>query len=142
MRRNSYGVPQGGKACEAEFYKTDRGGLVLNYDNDDSKNVVDLCYRTTKTLVNPIIEWDENDVWEFLNGNGIPHCCLYDEGFKRIGCIGCPMSNKKTEQFERWPKYKENYIKTFDRMLELRKEKGLEMTWKTSGDVMKWWMNN
>ena len=35
-----------------------------------------------------------------------------------------------------------NYIKAFDRMLERRKERGLETdeTWKSGKDVFKWWM--
>lgn len=113
----------------------------MNYDNDDSKLLVDHCYRTTKTLVNPIIEWEDEDVWEFLNGNGIEHCCLYDEGFKRLGCIGCQMAGRKGMEraFARWPKYKTMYLKAFDRMLEIRKQKGLEITWKTPEEVMEWW---
>lgn len=116
---------------------------MLNYDNGDSRNVVDLCYRTTKTLINPIIDWDEEDVWEFLNSNGIEHCSLYDEGFKRLGCIGCPMGGSKHMQreFERYPKYKEHYLKAFERMLKNRKAKGLELTWKTPEEVMEWWLS-
>lgn len=126
-----------------DFTKTDRGGVVLNYDNDDSRNVVDLCYRTTKTIVNPIIDWDEKDVWEFLNSNGIEHCSLYDEGFKRLGCIGCPMggSNHMRCEFERYPKYMEHYLNAFERMLESRTAKGLELTWKTPEEVMEWWLS-
>ena len=126
----------------AEFTKTDRGGLILNYDNDDSKNVVDLCYRTTKTLINPIIEWDEEDVWHFLNSNGIEHCCLYDEGSKRIGCIGCPMGtiSHRIAELERWPKYKEGYKKAFKRMLEVRNERGVERDWNTPEEVFDWWL--
>ena len=117
--------------------------MILNYDNDESKNIVDLCYRTTKTLVNPIIDWSENEVWEFLNSNGIKHCCLYDEGHKRIGCIGCPMGGRKSmiAEFERWPKYKQLYLKTFEKMLEKREEKELEQSWKTPEEVMEWWVN-
>ena len=48
-----------------------------------------------KILVSPIIHWTEKDVWEFLNAQNIPHCSLYDKGYKRIGCILCPMSNYK-----------------------------------------------
>lgn len=48
-------------------------------------------------LVSPIIYWTERDVWNFLNSNGIVHCELYDRGYKRIGCILCPMSSKKTK---------------------------------------------
>ena len=68
---------------------------------------------------------------------------LYQCGYKRIGCIGCPMAAKhRYKEFNDYPKYKLNYIKAFDRMLERRKERGLETdeTWKSGKDVFKWWM--
>ena len=51
----------------------------------------------------PIVDWTDADVWEFLNGNNIPHCSLYDEGSKRIGCVCCPLSPDKGDEV-RWPK--------------------------------------
>lgn len=66
------------------------------------RKLVEQCFKDkSKTYVNPIIDWVDNDVWEFLKP--YPHCSLYDEGFKRLGCVGCPNSNIKKE-FERWPK--------------------------------------
>lgn len=126
----------------AEYITNAKGGVILNYDNDEAKNVVDLCYRTTKTLVNPIINWTEEEVWDFLNSNGIKHCCLYDEGHSRIGCIGCPMGGRKSilAEFERWPKYKEHYLKAFERMLNAHTEQGKEREWETPEDVMEWWL--
>ena len=54
-------------------------------------------------IINPIIHWQESDVWEFLNDVvKMPHCELYDKGYTRIGCIFCPMSNIK--QFRRYEK--------------------------------------
>lgn len=37
----------------------------------------------------------------------MPYCSLYDEGYKRLGCIGCPMSGSEgmARDFKRWPKY-------------------------------------
>lgn len=128
----------------ANFTKTIKGGgVVLNYDDAQERRTIEYCIRTGKALINPIIDWEEEDVWEFLNGNGIPHCCLYDEGWKRLGCIGCPMGmrKKKDIEFERWPKYKALYLKAFARMLEARKKAGLPCeNWKTPEDVMEWWM--
>lgn len=126
----------------ANFTKTIRGGVVLNDDNDTSRRSVEMCYRTNKTLVNPIIDWEDEDVWTFLNGNGIPHCSLYDEGFKRIGCIGCPMGGgkKQQRQFERWPAYEKLYRKAFERMIAGRKADGLPCVWESAEDVMRWWM--
>ena len=94
---------------------------MLNLDNAETRRAVESCYRTNKTLVNPIIDWDDSEVWEFLNDYAkVPHCCLYDEGFKRIGCIGCPMGGAKhmMREFELYPKYKELYIKAMQRMVE------------------------
>lgn len=53
----------------------------------------------------PIFDWTDADVWEYLNGHNISHCRLYDEGFKRIGCVCCPLAPKKMRSdSERWPK--------------------------------------
>lgn len=73
-----------------------------------------------KILVSPIIYWTEQDVWEFLNRNGIPHCKLYDEGYTRIGCICCPMSQyrHKIKEIKRWPHVKRNWIKAIQWLID------------------------
>ena len=73
-----------------------------------------------KILVSPIIYWTERDVWEFLNANSIPHCELYDQGYTRIGCICCPMSNirNKRKDIERWPHVKRNWLKTIQWLID------------------------
>lgn len=54
----------------------------------------------------PICDWSDRDVWEFLNENNIPHCRLYDEGYKRIGCVCCPLSpGSNALDIERYPKF-------------------------------------
>ena len=35
-----------------------------------------------------------------------------------MGCIGCPMSSNRVQELERYPKYKEMYIRAFDRMID------------------------
>lgn len=120
--------------------------LVLNDDNDENRRIVEHCYRTQKTMVNPIIDWSDDDVWDFLNNIAkVEHCCLYDQGYERIGCIGCPMANKqRTKHFERYPQYKNNYLKAFERMLALNEVNGKisKNDWKTPEDVMNWWIGS
>ena len=73
------------------------------------------CIRGKESLlISPIINWTDDDVWTFLNTLGITHCELYDQGWHRIGCIGCPMSSAKQKilENERWPHVKRNWIKT------------------------------
>lgn len=138
------------KEMNVDFTKTNKGGVVLNLDNDESRRAVEMCYRTRKTLVNPIIDWDESEVWEFLNDVvKVPHCCLYDEGFKRLGCIGCPMQGSEgmKRDFERWPKYKDAYIRAFKKMLEngaafraiADENGGVEPTMENAQKVYEWW---
>ena len=78
-----------------------------------------MCYKDHTTLINPIIDWTTDEVWEFIKEYKIPYCSLYDEGFKRLGCIGCPMGTKKMREyeFERWPKYKNLYMIAFEKMI-------------------------
>ena len=69
------------------------GSLILTNDNDDNRRLVEHCFRRRKVTVNPIIEWTNADVWEFIKAENILYCELYDEGQTRIGCIGCPMAS-------------------------------------------------
>lgn len=116
-------------------------GQYTNYDNEDTRKMVEQCYIKRRTTLNPIIDWSEKDVWEYLNDVAkVPHCELYDHGFTRLGCIGCPMKSPKAmlADFERWPKYRENYLRAFVPMLENAKKHGTR--WETVDDVMRWWI--
>ena len=120
-------------------------GIIMNYDDDAARRTVELCYRTNKTIVNPIIDWTDEDVWDFLRSYKIPYCELYDEGFKRLGCIGCPLGGTLSQkrELERWPQYRKLYVSAFEKMIEARREAGKTehaTLWNTGEDVMRWWM--
>lgn len=126
-----------------EVTETPKQGLILNHDNAETRNVVENCYRTTSTLINPIVDWTDRDVWDFLHHYGCESNPLYQCGFKRIGCIGCPMASKhRYAEFRRYPKYKQMYIHAFDRMLKERERRHLPNFngWETGEAVFKWWM--
>lgn len=132
-------------AFSADWRESKSGALVLNDDNHPARRMVENCYRTQKTLVNPIVDWTDEDVWYFLNDVAhVPHCSLYDEGFKRLGCIGCPISTNAAKELERWPKYKNLYLKTFEKMIKKREEAGKDnmfpRDWSTPEKVMDWWL--
>lgn len=116
-----------------------KGGIIYNDDNSESKRMVEQCYRTSKTLLNPVIDWTDGDVWEFIKQENIKYCGLYDEGLKRLGCIGCPLADCKKE-LARWPKYENLYIKAFQRMYEKRINDGILTTAFGSGqECFDWW---
>lgn len=93
-----------------------------------------------KIVVNPIIEWTDKDVWHFLNDVvKVRHCSLYDEGFHRIGCLFCPMSDIKSinREIHRYPKYYDMMIRTIHK---IRSSGGLaEFDGMTDEDVFDWW---
>lgn len=39
--------------------------------------------------VNPIIDWTEKEIWDFIRKNNIPYNALHDKGFNSIGCQPC-----------------------------------------------------
>ena len=125
-----------------EYKLNKNGSIILNDDNDENRRMVEHCYRTRKTMLNPIVDWEDTDVWEFLKGGGWPHCELYDQGKKRIGCIGCPMNTAAAADLSFYKKYRQMYIRTFDRMIENNKKSGIKMqeNWQDGEGVMRWWL--
>ena len=117
--------------------------IFLMSDNEEKRKMIENCQAKGKHVINPIVDWTEKDVWDFIKLRKINYCKLYDEGYKRLGCIGCPMSGKKgmKKDFKRFPKYYENYLKAFKRMLKQRNLKGLPTSWETPEQVMEWWIN-
>ena len=107
---------------DEDFLSTPQGGVALRLDNRENARIVEMCYKDHTTLINPIIDWTTAEVWEFIHEYNIPYCSLYDEGFKRLGCIGCPMGSKeqRLKEFERWPKYYRLYMIAFEKMIEHR----------------------
>ena len=86
----------------------------VNMMNADQEQTLGCIHGKESLLISPIILWTERDVWEFLNQVvQVAHCELYDEGWRRLGCICCPMSSAKHRRMEelRWPHVKRNWIK-------------------------------
>lgn len=130
-----------------DYLKPRSNGLILNDDNDESRRVVEQCYRTTSTMVNPIVDWDDNEVWEFLHHYGCKSNPLYQCGKKRIGCIGCPLAgrNNRLKDFEEYQTYYRAYVRAFDKMVSKRIERGKNIkmtrsTWTDGESVMRWWL--
>lgn len=98
-----------------EIYKEHGGdGLfkAIGVRGEESKRRKGLWKQITKNnrmglILCPIIYWIDEDVWQFIKDKSIPYCSLYDEGFKRLGCIGCPLGGHKSQarEFKRWPRY-------------------------------------
>jgi phosphoadenosine phosphosulfate reductase len=41
------------------------------------------------TKFNPLADWSEQDVWNYIRDNQVPYNALHDQGFPSIGCAPC-----------------------------------------------------
>ncbi|MDB5935853.1 MAG: phosphoadenylyl-sulfate reductase [Massilia sp.] len=48
---------------------------------------IDTAHGMTK--FNPLADWSEDDVWQYLRDNKVPYNALHDQGFPSIGCAPC-----------------------------------------------------
>ena len=126
-----------------ESFERKKDKRILFEDNEDDRRQLEHCIPKQKYVCNPIIDWTDEEVWEFIREQGLPYCKLYDEGFERLGCIGCPNAywKHREKELEMYPKYREQYIRTFERMLENRRKSGLPTKWETGEEVMDWWIH-
>lgn len=128
---------------ELNSYSNKKNKIRLNNDNDDARRQVEHCVMKGKHILNVIVNWLDEDVWELINNFEAPYCKLYDEGWERLGCVGCPASSNQEKELEAYPKYKENYLRAFRRMTQERRKKGRDF-WINESDaeeIMEWWIH-
>ena len=110
--------------------------------------MVTLAKENKDMIVNPIYHFTEDDIWRYARENEIEMNPLYQMGYRRVGCVGCPMATTKMREreFADFKGFRENYIKAFDRMLIARRRSGKDdhkggyHEWNTGKDVYEWWM--
>ena len=147
-------IATGVRWAESTARRKNRGGLevlhsnrqkslILANDNEADRRLFETCQMKGQRVVNPIIDWQDDDVLDYAAVEKIPMNPLYCEGFHRVGCVGCPMASKaRTMEFARYPRIKAAYIRAFDRMLEERRKRGLPCQWQSGVDVFHWWMED
>lgn len=147
--RDVFGV-RGGSYRQATFFSLDHTEEVHHEAKDRDPvwdcTLIKVMREHGDTVVNPIYEWTDSDIWEYINENHIKINPLYECGYHRVGCIGCPLATYKQKQkeFADYPKYKDAYIRAFDRMVSEIKTKGREdvlgKTWTDGEAVFNWWI--
>ncbi len=122
-----------------------------------SRQMVEVCHTDkTKIFVHPIIDWTNNEVWEFIKQENIPYCSLYDlkkpngkPMFKRLGCVLCPMATPSQTllEMEMFPKLTEVWKRACYRYWEAhiiippKPGKPGVHRWKTPEAMWQWWLS-
>ena len=128
------------KECQSATYED----IILANDNVNKRQIIERCELKGAVVANPIIDWKNKDIWEFIRSEKIKYNPLYDMGYSRVGCIGCPMSSysKRCKEFSDFPKYRDNYIKAFDRFINKKEKEGCISRYKTAQEMFDWWMED
>ena len=50
------------------------------------------------TMLHPLIQWTEMDIWSFTLQHGLPYCSLYDQGYRSLGCRPCTRPSGQDER--------------------------------------------
>lgn len=114
--------------------------IIKNNDNDETRNMLEICQAYNKIALNPIVDWQNEDVWEYIRKYNLPYNPLYDNGFKRVGCVGCPMADLE-KQFAQCPQYYSLYRNAMARYLRNRTDLLQKYKWKNADDAMAWWIS-
>jgi phosphoadenosine phosphosulfate reductase len=111
-----------------------------------SRKMVEVCSQgRQKRYLSPIVDWTTDQVWQFIRSENLPYCSLYDEGFKRLGCIACPMqsSDQRKMELARWPKFRAAFLLAFSKLIADRQAKGKWNTrqWPDAEHLLAWWLS-
>lgn len=129
-------------------YKEVRGPLntvwVTGVRREESQNrsnrpAVGMQISSRRVHVNPLSNWDSEYLWDFIRDEKLPYPILYDEGFSRVGCIGCPLASRKNRELEfaRWPRYADKWWRLVKACYEKKKWDRYDNLW----SFFDGWMN-
>lgn len=126
-RRNKSGIAMVYTASDRTA-RPAKGGL-LTTDDASSRRLFEQCQMRGVRVLNPIIDWSDSDVWDYLHSRGIEGNPLYAQGWTRIGCVGCPLAGKRARElaFARYPKLYKAWHDAVAYVIARRKEMGNPM---------------
>ena len=109
-----------------------------------SRRAVETCYNDAeKIYINPIIDWLDEEVWDYIwnSENHLRYCSLYDEGWKRLGCVCCP-NTKQQRDAKRWPKIANAYRRACVKAYDIKVDGGGKFKdWKDGNEMFEWWIS-
>lgn len=113
--------------------RTEPGVSILGVRADESPARKATWKPITNTKqgwnVCPILTWSTTDVWRFIRERRLNYCSLYDAGFKRIGCIGCPLAGCPHKELDLYPRIKETLKRAWWKYSETHKVDDVQRAW-------------
>jgi len=148
------GLPmRNGRWCCKEYKETGgRGSYVVSgiRANESARRAANwkeiTPLRGGGVMVSPIYYWTTENVWDFIRSRKLPYCELYDRGFKRLGCLGCPMNYNKARDLDLYPRYKANWrraaVACFDLWKTQNRDTRTLRLFPDGNAWFEWWLSN
>lgn len=114
--------------------------------------------KVHKTIIRPIANFDNYDIWQYIRENNVKYCYLYDEGstrkgygegiFKRLGCVLCPFSNNIERELKYFPREANIWLIASNQIVKnqiangYKTSRGKELKYKfvTGQEKFDWWI--
>jgi len=119
-----------------QYYKTKNKKQILDQGTIDKL----MTEKKAKKIIHIIFKWSDKDVWDFIRLYDLPYCSLYDIGYSRIGCIGCPMASYQSTKndFNRYPIIRRNIIRSIAIRRSIRHD---YPRFDSAEDIFNWWIS-
>ena len=145
--RDAFGI-MGENTGKSNYYSLEHTEEVHREAKDNDPvwdcTLIKTMRNRGNTLANPIYEFTDEELWRYIRENNVEVVSLYENGYKRVGCIGCPLATyqQRMKEFSDYPKYKDAYMRAIERMLEEKRKSGSKMPegWTDAEAVFNWWM--
>ena len=109
----------------------------FDYFDMDSELITGCMKGKNSLIVSPIFNWTDVEVWTFIRDYAkLNYCELYDNGFKRMGCVICPMSPQR-ERVRGSKRYDFMLKKWMDVCNSIYDYNGFD----NADDMMAWWLS-
>lgn len=121
---------------------------VQRFHFDDSEKVQQsgACYVNNYFFINPLAYWSDDYLWGYIESEKVEINPLYGCGYKRVGCLMCPMAKiqQRRQEAERYPAVKRKLIRLCDDLIEYRNATNHELknAFKSGQEYFDWWLSD
>lgn len=98
-------------------------------------------YYNGKYSLNPIVDWKDNDVWDFIRKYKLPYPDLYNHGHNRLGCVMCPLACRKSRirDYNEYPERVRALEKAVDKFIETHPQSTIFTLGKNGREIVYKW---
>jgi len=109
-----------------------------------SRRTIEAAINGPTTFVHPILSWASDELWNYIRAENLAHCSLYNNGWRRIGCLFCPNATPSERQMhgQQYPRHEQAFRKAFRSLHAKRtaQENSSVSRWSNGDEMFDWWI--